>query len=113
MKTKTSLKNPDCVVAAVSVLGDKWNPLLIRALLTRSMRFCELQIEVGGVNPRTLSSKLHYLESQGIIIRLTYPEIPPRVEYSLTKKGQDLSEIIKKMASWSSKYRTESRATNP
>lgn len=67
-------------------------------------RFCELQTEVGGVNPTTLSSRLTDLESRGIIKKTTYPEVPPRTEYELTPKGKDLVPVLRSMAAWGEKY---------
>lgn len=107
MNLKDFSENPKCVAAAVSILGDKWCPLLIRALSIETMRFCQLQDEVGGVNPRTLSAKLQHLEAAGVIAKKSYQEIPPKVEYSLTDKGRDLVPILRQMADWSEKYAPE------
>jgi DNA-binding HxlR family transcriptional regulator len=91
------------VEAAVAILGDKWTPLLIHALAQKSVRFCNLQ-NGAGINPRTLSARLAWLEEQGIIAKTTYPEVPPRCEYGLTQKGRDLLPILKDMAAWSKRY---------
>lgn len=96
--------NSKCIIKAVTVFGDKWIPLIIYCLSNTMMRFCQLQQAVGGVNPRTLTIKLGYLEDEGIITKVVYPEIPPRSEYSLTQKGKDLLPILRSMSSWGKKY---------
>ncbi len=93
-----------CVVLATKVLGDKWTPRLLLALSTGTLRFCALQEEAGGVNPRTLSQRLISLEGMGIVTKKTYAEVPPRAEYSLTRKGKDLVPILRSMAAWGDKY---------
>ena len=95
-----------CVAAAAAVLSSKWTPQLIYALSHGVQRFCSLQKEVGGVNPRTLSARLDELERAGIIAKTTYASVPPRVEYSLTAKGHDLLPILHTMADWGDKYAT-------
>ena len=94
----------ECVAAAVAILGDKWTPLLIRALSSETVRFCNLQDAVGGVNPRTLSARLASLEENGIITKYVYSEIPPKTSYALTQKGRDLVPILGAMADWGEKY---------
>ena len=93
-----------CIAATTKILGDKWTPMLLFALSERSRRFSELQQDVGGVNPRTLSSRLNGLECADIIQRTVYPEVPPRVEYALTEKGRDLLPIIKEMIDWADRH---------
>lgn len=93
-------KQIGCVTSAVSVLGNKWTPLIIKSLAEKTCRFCELQDKVGGVNPRTLSARLLELEEKNIISKITFPEVPPCTEYTLTSKGQDLIPILQQMANW-------------
>ncbi len=78
--------------------------MLLYALSNGRNRFGELQIAVGGVNPRTLSARLGALEHDGVIIKTIYAEMPPRVEYTLTTKGRDLLPIIKGMIVWGEKH---------
>lgn len=101
---KQSIIKTQCVAAAVSIFGDKWTPLLIRALLGTTLRFSQLQEKTGGINPRTLSERLLKLEEEGIIKKVMYSEVPPRTEYSLTPKGEDLVPILQSMADWGEKY---------
>jgi DNA-binding HxlR family transcriptional regulator len=97
-------KQKVCIANATCILGDKWTPLLLFALCAQSRRFCELQDEAGGVNPRTLSARLDKLEHEGIIKRTVYPATPPRVEYCLTQKGHDLLPVLHAMIDWADKY---------
>jgi DNA-binding HxlR family transcriptional regulator len=71
--------------------------LVIRDLAEGRARFCELERSLAGISPRTLSLRLRALEEQGVVDRNTYPEVPPRVEYSLTLKGEALAPLIEDM----------------
>jgi DNA-binding HxlR family transcriptional regulator len=75
----------------------KWTLLLIRDLAAGKSRFCELERSLEGISPRTLSLRLRALEAEGIIERRTYPEVPPRVEYRLTAKGEALVPLVEQM----------------
>lgn len=99
---------PGCVEAAARVLGDKWTPLLIRALSNGPLRFCELQKAAGGINPRTLSARLTSLEQNNIIAKNAKLSTPPVSQYGLTQKGDDLVPILKSMATWGDKYNHKS-----
>ena len=88
------------VTATADILGGKWTILLIRDLADGCCRFCELERSLEGISPRTLSLRLRALEEHGIVTRKTYPEVPPRVEYTLTKKGRALVPIIEDMRSY-------------
>src|SRR3954462_4475285 len=88
----------DCPVCATAeVVCAKWTLLLVRDLAEGRSRFCELERSLEGISPRTLSLRLRALEEEGIVERRTYPEVPPRVEYQLTPKGQALLPIIDAM----------------
>jgi DNA-binding HxlR family transcriptional regulator len=93
-----------CIANAMEIIGNKWTALILRDLMSGSKRFCELEKSVGAINPRTLSQRLDDLEQHGIITRATFAEVPPRTEYTLTGKGQDLLPILQQMAAWGSKY---------
>ena len=71
--------------------------LIVRDLARGRSRFCELERSLDGISPRTLSLRLRELEAEGVVERRTYPEVPPRVEYALTEKGQALLPIIEQM----------------
>ncbi len=98
------LKKPPCVGLATKVLGDKWSPRLLLALSHETVRFCALRERVTGITPKMLSKRLTDLEQLGIVNKVLYPEVPPRSEYSLTKKGLGLLPILRAMARWGEKY---------
>jgi DNA-binding HxlR family transcriptional regulator len=93
-----------CIAAAMNIIGSKWTALIIRDLFTGPKRFCELEKSVGNINPRTLSQRLDDLEEQEIVTKKSFAEAPPRIEYSLTKKGEDLLPILEQMAAWGTKH---------
>jgi len=90
-----------CAVAATSdLIGSKWTSLIVHDLSEGPRRFTQLEHACPGISPRTLSERLHMLEQQGIVLRHSYPESPPRVEYQLTDKGGALLPIIEEMRSF-------------
>jgi DNA-binding HxlR family transcriptional regulator len=95
--------DPLCPVeVAAQIIGQKWTLQIVNKLMDRpSRRFCEIQEELGGVNPGTLSSRLKMLEEEGIIRRVQISAIPPHVEYSLTDMGAELHEVIQEISKWS------------
>lgn len=93
-----------CIASAMEIIGNKWTALLLRDLTAGPKRFGELEKSMHGISPRTLSQRLDDLEAQKIITRKSYAEVPPRCEYRLTAKGDDLIPILKQMAVWGEKY---------
>jgi DNA-binding HxlR family transcriptional regulator len=92
--TQTHQEQEVCPVArAAKLFGDHWTLLLIRDLASGCRRFQQLQLSTG-ISPGVLSSRLRMLEAAGLITRKQYPEIPPRVEYSLTEKGRAAVPLI-------------------
>lgn len=102
MSAESNATCPVCRTAEV-VCG-KWTLLLIRDLAAGSRRFCELERSLEGISPRTLSLRLRALEDEGIVERHTYPEVPPRVEYALTAKGEALVPLIDDMRSYGARW---------
>jgi DNA-binding HxlR family transcriptional regulator len=88
------------VCATAEIICGKWTILVIRDLAEGHSRFCELERSLSGISPRTLSLRLKALEDEGIVARQTFPEVPPRVEYSLTDKGRALLPLIEDMRSY-------------
>ena len=89
MKTKAEL--PACPVATtVSLIGSKWKLLIIRNLLARPWRFNELQRSLEGISQKVLTESLRSMEADGIVVRTSYAEVPPRVEYSLSELGESI-----------------------
>ena len=93
-----------CIAASLEIIGDKWTPLILRDLASGSSRFCHLQCSLEGISPRTLSQRLDNLTQHKIVTKKSFPEVPPRVEYTLTQKGLDLIPILEAMANWGSKH---------
>jgi DNA-binding HxlR family transcriptional regulator len=91
----------------MEILGNKWTALIVRDLAQKPQRFSELERSIVGMSPRTLSQRLDALETHNIITRQCFAEVPPRIEYTLTKKGRDLVPVLKQMAKWGTKYYTK------
>jgi DNA-binding HxlR family transcriptional regulator len=94
-----------CPVARTAeIVSGKWTLLIIRDLTTGTQRFSELERSLEGISPKTLSERLSTLERLGIVSRQTYAEVPPRVEYSLTEKGQALATLIDAMRAYGNQW---------
>lgn len=97
---------PDCPVATtVQLIGNKWKLLILRNLLVRPWRFNELQRSLEGISQKVLTESLRSMESDGIVIRTVYAEVPPRVEYSLSELGKTLRPILDAMKAWGEEYK--------
>ena len=97
---------PDCPVATtVQLIGNKWKLLILRNLLVRPWRFNELQKSLEGISQKVLTESLRSMESDGIVIRTVYAEVPPRVEYSLSELGETLRPILDAMQVWGEEYK--------
>ena len=88
-----------------SMIANKWKILILRDLITGTKRYNELTRSVVGISAKVLTENLRELESDGIIERKVYPEVPPKVEYYLTDKGNDLRPIIDLMKDYGLKYK--------
>ena len=92
MESKTL---PACPVeTTLTLISDKWKVLIIRDLLPGTKRFGELKKSIGSVSQKVLTSQLRQMEESGLLIRTVFPEVPPRVEYTLTELGQSLKPVI-------------------
>lgn len=99
-------KNLDCPVATtINLIGNKWKLLIIRDLLNGTRRFGELRKSLTGISQRVLTENLRELETDGLLNRKVFAEVPPRVEYSLNNTGLSLKPIIETMADWGTKYK--------
>lgn len=101
-KNEKSYRCP--VEATLDVIGGKWKPLILWMLKGGVMRFSALQKAIPGVNSKTLTKQLRELEQDGVVVRVMYPEIPPRVEYSITEFGETLIPIIQALCTWGAEY---------
>ena len=103
MLTKAEL--PECPVATtLQLIGNKWKILILRNLMVRPWRFNEMLRSIPGISQKVLTDNLRALESDGIITRTVFPEVPPRVEYALSGLGESMRPIIKAMESWGTGY---------
>jgi DNA-binding HxlR family transcriptional regulator len=92
---------PGCPIEkTVNVLDGKWTLLILRELFTGTQRFGVLRDELPGISPKTLSERLRTMESQGIVHREVFAEVPLRVEYSLTPLGRTLEPVILSLRDW-------------
>ena len=103
----------NCAVdATMSVIEGRWKTVILCKLyMNGPMRFNQLMKDIDGISPRILTKQLKEMESDGIIARTSYPEIPPRVEYSITDKGLSLGPILLAMADWGLKNMFSNKVT--
>ena len=95
---------PACPVeTTLMLISDRWKVLIIRDLLEGTKRFGELKKSIGSVSQKVLTANLRSMEESGLINRKVYPEVPPRVEYSLTDIGYSLKPILDAMVEWGNK----------
>ena len=109
MEVQTSKKElPACPVeTTLMFIGNKWKVLILRDLLPGKKRFGELKKSIGNVSQKVLTAQLRDMESNGLINRKVYPEVPPRVEYSLTELGQSLKPILDAMWNWGEEFKAQ------
>ncbi|HWE39948.1 MAG TPA: helix-turn-helix domain-containing protein [Isosphaeraceae bacterium] len=92
------------VEATLDVIGGKWKTVILFWLKDRTLRFGELRRAIAGVSERVLAQQLRELEADGVVRREVFPEVPPRVEYSLTDYGRTLGPIIERMCVWGKEH---------
>lgn len=97
-------QKPGCITSALKIIGDKWTALIIRDLASAPSTFGELETNLVGISPRTLSQRLDFLIEEKIITKTLYCQHPPRYNYSLTEKGTELENVLFSMAEWGAKY---------
>ena len=88
------------MIKPLEALGSKWNLMILWKLQDETLRFTELRKRMGNINSKTLTDHLRYLEKYNIIDRVVYPEVPPRVEYSLTEHGKAFLPMFKSVKEW-------------
>ncbi len=97
---------PACPVETALVIAvDRWKMLIVRDLLTGTMRFGELKKSLNGISQKVLTQHLRIMEERGLINRKVYAEVPPKVEYSLTELGRSLKPIHDAMWKWGEDYK--------
>ncbi len=98
----------DCPIeVTLDIIGGKWKGMVLYALLGGTIRFNELRRLIPKVTQRMLTMQLRELERDGVITRKVYPEVPPRVEYSLTEFGRSLGPMLAMMGNWGEQYRMQ------
>lgn len=95
---------------SMGIIGNKWKPIIVHVLQKRKVRFGQLDAIIPLITRKVLTEQLKELESDGIILREAFKEIPPRVEYSLTEKGLELLPILSSIIDWNDKHETEAAA---
>lgn len=97
---------PKCPVEiTLMMLSSRWKVLIIKELLTGTKRFGELKKAVGNITQKVLTSNLRVMEDNGLVERKVFPEVPPRVEYTLTDIGYSLAVVLDAMAEWGGAYK--------
>jgi len=94
------------VEVALVVIGGKWKALIIWQLKSETLRFTEIMDRLPLVTPRMLTKQLRELEEDAVIIRTMYPEVPPRVEYTLTPLGKSVVPVLEALCVWGAEYLT-------
>ena len=96
---------PVCPVeTTLSLISDKWKVLIMRDLLPGTKRFSLLKRSIGSVSQKVLTAQLRQMEHSGLLTRTVYPEVPPRVEYTLTELGYSLEPVLNAMRIWGEEY---------
>lgn len=103
MKKKETMTICPCAIT-IALLSSKWKILIIRELLKGTCRYRDLRQQVFGVSQKMLTQSLKELEADGLVARHVYPEVPPRVEYSLTDDGNSLRPVIQVLDDWGAGY---------
>ena len=98
-------KLPACPVeTTLTLISSKWKILILRDLMPGTKRFGELKKSIGGVSQKVLTAQLREMETDGLVRRTVYPEVPPRVEYTLTALGRSLKPILDTLWDWGEAY---------
>ncbi len=101
---------PACPVeTTLTLISNKWKVLILRDLLPGTKRFGQLKKSVGQVSQKVLTAQLREMEASGLLVRTVYPEVPPRVEYTLTELGYSLKPVLDAMGSWGAAYQAKNR----
>ncbi|RYE26493.1 MAG: transcriptional regulator [Sphingobacteriales bacterium] len=106
--------NSTCGMAyTLNILGGRWKPAILCRLCNGTQRYGELKKDIEGISERMLVAQLRELEADGIVERIVYAEVPPRVEYKLTKLGITLMPVLNAMSAWGDMHRVKAKAVKP
>ena len=102
---------PICPVeTTLTLISDRWKVLILRDLFTGTKRFGELKKSLSGISQKVLTANLRDMEQNGLLTRTVYPEVPPRVEYTLTETGESLKPILSAMFDWGMDYKRKNNS---
>lgn len=107
LKKPTPLECP--VEVTLRAIGGKWKPVILFYLSEKPLRFSELSRAIKGITQKMLTKQLREMESDGLLKRKVFPEIPPRVEYSITPYGKTLNPILASMSKWGEEHKRYSQ----
>ena len=108
MENVTKSELPACPVeTTLTLIGDRWKVLILRDLLPGTKRFGELRKSIGQVSQKVLTAQLRQMEDSGLLTRTVYPEVPPRVEYTLTELGYSLKPVLDALWCWGEGYKKQ------
>ncbi len=115
-ESSTNLRN-ECIINnscgmayTLNIIGGRWKPAILFRLKEGTMRFGELKKDIEGISERMLVAQLRELEADGLVQRIVYAEVPPRVEYRMTKLGNSIEPVLTAMSNWGNMHR-EKRKT--
>ena len=96
------ISNPyDCpVTRTMTFIGGKWKPIILYCLTKQTMRYGKLRMFIPAISSKVLTQELKELEQLGLIERQEFKELPPRVEYSLSRMGESLKPVMKVLCDW-------------
>lgn len=102
---KQYMENYDCAIeATLDVIGGKWKGIILGHLMHETLRYSDIKRLMPKITARTLTRQLRELERDGIIHRTVYPQVPPKVEYSVTKLGKTLDSIARLLSEWGEEH---------
>ncbi len=102
---------PNCPVeTTLTLISNKWNVLILRDLMDGTKRFGELRKSIGNISQKVLTAQLRQMEERGLVTRTVHPEVPPRVEYTLTELGYSLKPILDAMKVWGENYKKSNQS---
>ena len=92
--------------AAINVIGGKWKTIILYTLADQTLRFGEIKKSIPKITQKMLTQQLRELEADGLVTRVVYAEVPPKVVYSLTQIGEELRDVLNAMHAWGIRYAT-------
>lgn len=105
IKTNSQPHGCASVQTTLKVVGGKWKPLILFLLSSGTLRFGQLRKNINGITQKMLAQELRKMEKDGLISRKVYPQVPPKVEYTMTAYGKTLVPILKSMSEWGQKHK--------